>query len=344
MDTFVNSAHFGLFEEDNESLLDHKQFLSVDSQKRFVHRIPTTTNHSTTSNHSNSHDCHKHTEDKTEHKLELLKFEDLPSFLQGNEYLQTGYRANLSWSMCLISIFRRHNESLNIWTHGVGTLIFMALAFCVLGLNWWIKNPTTVDKVVFFIYFLGAISQMLFSTIFHTFCCRSLQSYSWFARLDYTGICLMAVGSYFPPIYYMFQCNPSFYQFHLSVILALGIVGIIVSMTPFFQAPRFRSGRAVFFILFAMYIFVPLPQMINLYGLEYVWPLLWRILAMGTVYFVGASIYASRCPECCAPGKFDMNWWSHPIWHVFSIVAALMQFSNCLYVYQQHLTFTCPLG
>ncbi|EQC36196.1 hypothetical protein SDRG_06307 [Saprolegnia diclina VS20] len=56
------------------------------------------------------------------------------SFLADNAYIRSGYRVNYSASHCLQSLFELHNETWNVWTHIVGSLIFVCLlvsVFCM---------------------------------------------------------------------------------------------------------------------------------------------------------------------------------------------------------------------
>ena len=49
----------------------------------------------------------------------------LPHWLKDNDYIIKGYRPPLpSIRACFASIFRMHNETVNIWTHGLGICIF----------------------------------------------------------------------------------------------------------------------------------------------------------------------------------------------------------------------------
>jgi len=274
-------------------------------------------------------------------RYELVKFEELPGYLQGNDFLRNGYRANFSWTLCWMSIFRLHNETINIWTHLLGTLLFFGLMLAVLVWDWKLKDSNFEDKLVFFVFFFGAQCQMLFSTIFHTFSCQSHRWYKWFARLDYTGICMMIVGSYYPCIYYTLRCHPAVSILHLSLISIAGAIGILVSMMPVFQAPRFRVLRVLVFVAVGLYILILLPHIWFLYGFGQIWPLLWRLLIMGALYICGAVIYATRSPECCCPGKFDYGWHSHPIWHIFTIVAGLVQMYNVLFAYEHYKALQC---
>ncbi|EFA77756.1 hypothetical protein PPL_09254 [Heterostelium album PN500] len=273
-------------------------------------------------NQSHDEQC----DDKHDEQYKLSNYEEIPPYLQGNEFIQTGYRVNFSYRLCFLSIFRLHNETLNIWTHLLATILFFILM--IVTSTSILENPQPIDKFIFTVFFICAQAQMAFSTIFHTFCSVSSKSYTWFARLDYCGISLMIVGSHYPPLYYLLKCHQPFAIVYISGITFLGVVGIAVSMAPFFQSYRFRTFRAVFFIIFGLFIVVPLPHIVVLESFSYAWPILWRLAVMGSIYIMGATIYASRCPECCAPGKFDTGWSSHPIWHLFTIVAALVQFYN----------------
>lgn len=49
----------------------------------------------------------------------LVKFSDVPAYLQFNQYIRTGYRPpNLTFLGCLKSLAYLHNETVNILTHG----------------------------------------------------------------------------------------------------------------------------------------------------------------------------------------------------------------------------------
>lgn len=44
-------------------------------------------------------------------------------------HIFTGYRQDLTWAACFASVFRVHNETLNIWSHLVGLAIFIAVHY-----------------------------------------------------------------------------------------------------------------------------------------------------------------------------------------------------------------------
>ena len=51
----------------------------------------------------------------------------IPDYLKDNEFIVTGYRADIGVWGSLKSLFRVHNESGNVWTHLIGAQILTPL-------------------------------------------------------------------------------------------------------------------------------------------------------------------------------------------------------------------------
>jgi adiponectin receptor len=58
-------------------------------------------------------------------------------------------------------------------------------------------------------------------------------------------------------------------------------------------------------------------------------------LLMIALYAAGVTIYLTKVPERWFPGRFDVFLHSHQLWHLFSLVAALVHFTNCAAMYVQ---------
>ena len=56
----------------------------------------------------------------------LVNVSEVPEY-QAMTAITSGYRQGLDYRDCLLSIFRLHNETVNIWTHLLGFLIFSVL-------------------------------------------------------------------------------------------------------------------------------------------------------------------------------------------------------------------------
>ena len=105
----------------------------------------------------------------------------LPSWLVDNEFLLSGHRPPMpSFKECFASIFRLHTETVNIWTHLIGTLVFIIIAI------YFTSRPSDEvhleKKITFGAFFLGAIVCLLFSTLYHTLYCHSPKISSFFSK------------------------------------------------------------------------------------------------------------------------------------------------------------------
>uniref|UniRef100_A0A0N5AAN0 Adiponectin receptor protein n=1 Tax=Syphacia muris TaxID=451379 RepID=A0A0N5AAN0_9BILA len=262
-----------------------------------------------------------------EARWKVTNFEFLPEWLQDNEYLRTGHRPPLpSFGSCFKSIFSLHTETGNIWTHMYGCVAFMGVA------AWFLTRPSYVvpyqEKIVFAFFFVGAITCMGMSFAFHTLQCHSIKVGRFFSKLDYTGISLLIVGSFIPFLYYAFYCRPLPMFIYSSSICVLGVCAVIVSLWDKFAEPKFRPVRAGVFLAMGLSSIVPVLHLWIIDGLRILLEQAsfhWLVL-MGVLYITGALLYATRTPERCFPGKCDLWFQSHQLFHMFVIAAAFVHF------------------
>ena len=105
----------------------------------------------------------------------------LPDWLLDNEFLISGHRQPMpSVKQCFASIFRLHTETVNIWTHLLGTLFFV-----VVGVYFMSRPSSEVHlekKLIFGAFFLGAIICLMCSTLYHTLYCHSPKMSKFFGK------------------------------------------------------------------------------------------------------------------------------------------------------------------
>lgn len=253
----------------------------------------------------------------------LCHFESLPKWLQDNEYLQWGHRPPLpSFPVCFKSIFRIHTETGNIWTHLVGCLLFIVIAICTLSVY------EQEERLAWAAFFIGAILCLGFSCTFHTLNCHSEFTSKIFSKLDYIGIVTLIVGSAVPWFYYSFYCQYVVKVVYLSSIATLGCTAMIVSLWDYFATPQYRPLRTGVFIALGLSSVVPTIHYIIQNGwsnaISYA-SVGWAFL-MGTLYILGALLYAGRIPERYLPGKCDFLFQSHQIFHVLVVAAACVHY------------------
>ncbi|XP_019710696.1 heptahelical transmembrane protein 4-like [Elaeis guineensis] len=343
-------------------------------------------------------------------KCELVNFDSLPDYFKDNEFILGYYRCEWPLRETILSIFSIHNETLNVWTHLIGFLIFLSLTIFTAtmipremnvpsmqqsssqvteaslpmkqsGVIACLPSPLPVDELEtstpassiwhlpellvnclpkrfsharnitnpcilisvtdhmaniisqllmkevtrwpFFAFLCGAMFCLLTSSICHLIFCHSKRTAYIMLRLDYTGITALIVTSFYPLVYYSFLCEPFYCHLYMSFITAFGLATILVSLVPVFQTAEFRSVRAGLFFCMGVSGLVPImhkliafhhrPEAILSTGYE---------LLMGTFYGLGVVVYATRIPERCMPGKFDIVGHSHQLFHVLVIAGA----------------------
>ncbi|NP_001301236.1 adiponectin receptor protein 2 [Capra hircus] len=249
------------------------------------------------------------------------------SRIMTSSYMDTGPRC-LSFRACFKSIFRIHTETGNIWTHLLGCVFFLCLGiFYMFRPNISFVAPLQ-EKVVFGLFFLGAILCLSFSWLFHTVYCHSEGVSRIFSKLDYSGIALLIMGSFVPWLYYSFYCNPQPCFIYLIVICVLGIAAIIVSQWDMFATPQYRGVRAGVFLGLGLSGIIPALHYVISEGFlkaATIGQIGWLLLMAG-LYITGAALYAARIPERFFPGKCDIWFHSHQLFHIFVVAGAFVHF------------------
>eukprot|EP00092_Neocalanus_flemingeri_P071891 GFUD01088382.1.p1 GENE.GFUD01088382.1~~GFUD01088382.1.p1 ORF type:complete len:540 (+),score=161.29 GFUD01088382.1:69-1688(+) len=265
------------------------------------------------------------------HKFQSWKvvgFSTLPQFLQENDFLKKGHRPPLpNFKECFKSIFRIHTETGNIWTHLLGVVAFIGVAL------FFMTRPTTEidhqEKAVFMAFFSGAIVCMGLSFTYHTVCCHQNRFIGQlFVKFDYCGIAFLTVGSFVPWLYYSFYCTFTPKVVYMTIVSILGLLAVIVSLWDKFGTPRYRPYRAAVFIVFGLSGIAPATH----YAVQNGWEksineaaMGWLVF-MGFLYITGALMYAFRIPERFFPGKVDILFHSHQLFHCFVIAGAFVHY------------------
>ncbi|KAL6012215.1 Casein kinase I hhp2 [Asimina triloba] len=194
--------------------------------------------------------------------------------------------------------------------------------------NHLLEPMSRVPRWPWFIFLSGAMVCLACSSISHLFSCHSRSLNLFFWRLDYSGISLMIVSSFVPPIYYAFLCHPLSRLFYLTTIALLGLGVILTLLSPALSSPRFRPLRASLFLAMGFSGVVPATHalIINWDQPSCHVAVAYEAL-MGLAYGTGAAFYVTRVPERWKPGAFDLAGHSHQIFHVFVIAGALAHYT-----------------
>lgn len=191
------------------------------------------------------------------------------------------------------------------------------------------------DTAVLYIFIASAVICLGCSSLFHLMSCHSEPVCRRLNRCDYIGIVLLIVGSFYPAVYYGFYCHTRLRIFYLTVITAFGASTFVMCVSHKFQTPEYRWIRTGMFAALGLSGIFPITHGTYIYGLS-LSPEATSVnylVAMGLLYGFGALLYGSRIPESLYPGKFDIWFHSHQLFHVFVVVAAVVHFVGMIKIF-----------
>jgi len=254
----------------------------------------------------------------------LSRWKSIVSFRRHNEYIRTGYRPPVkSVKESVHSLAFLHNETVNIYSHLVGAIIFISFPIIFwLGPFPYRTVAQYGDVVVLSIFFSNVSLCFLLSAIFHTVCDASKEAHTVGVALDYLGIIALMWGATVASIFYAFYGNWKLQALYwtLSSVLALASGGLTVSPR-FAKSLHFRAAMyaglglsAIGFVIHAIVL--------------YDWKIAYQKMSLGwmclmaLLNFLGVIPYATRVPERWSR-RYDIVGSSHQIFHVMVVLAAL---------------------
>ncbi|PGH31233.1 hypothetical protein GX50_05970 [[Emmonsia] crescens] len=247
----------------------------------------------------------------------LIQYSDLPHPWRVNPHILQGYRFTTSKIECVTSVFTFSNELFNIWSHLIGLIVVLAVAFYFYPANPNFSLSTKTDIAVAAVFFIAACKCLVCSTLWHTM--NSIASQPLmerFACVDYTGISLLVAASIVTTEYTAFYCEPVSRWIYIVTTSTLGIAGVILPWHPSFNRADMAWARVAFYVTLAATGFAPIAQLSVTRSLGWSLYFYAPLLKSLGVYLLGAMVYASQIPERWHPGLFDYLGGSHNIWHV----------------------------
>ncbi|KAH7083415.1 putative membrane protein [Paraphoma chrysanthemicola] len=257
----------------------------------------------------------------------LLTWDEIPAWYQDNEYILSSYRSiSRSYKNSIGSIFGIHNETVNIFSHLLGSALFFLLPIPVYySLQPRYGSATTADIVVFSTFFFGVAICFALSATFHVFNNHSESVHIFGNQLDYLGIVILMWGSTIPCVYYGFYCDASLQKTYYTLVSVLAAGCVYATLHPAFRRPKYRPYRAAMYSGLGLSFIIPIVHGISKFGWE---TQMWRMsldwmALMATFNLVGGAMYGMRIPEKWYPYRFDVWGSSHQIMHCLVICAGI---------------------
>ncbi|XP_020788293.1 progestin and adipoQ receptor family member VII, a [Boleophthalmus pectinirostris] len=256
-----------------------------------------------------------------------LRDSDVPACLR-DRHITSGYRQlHQNWRYYFFSLFQRHSETLNVWTHLIGLLIILA-KFCDLAENVDFVNDRHAWPLL--VLLISSLNYTAFSVIAHLLGSKSELCHFIFYYLDYVGVAQYQYGSALVHFYYAIDANmyslvKGIYLPTAATFSFLSFVGCCYGKYNSLHSCIRKFGHVV-------------PS-----ALAYLWdisPVIWRLVYWSEasddpalVYHFGqvacfltaAAFYTFPIVEKCFPGQCNFLGQSHQIFHIFMSCTTLCQ-------------------
>ncbi|EWC47923.1 hypothetical protein DRE_02805 [Drechslerella stenobrocha 248] len=251
--------------------------------------------------------------------------DQIPGWLRDNDFIITGhpmpthsYRKSFRLWRCL------HMETMNIWTHFVGSIGFAATGFALYkvakssSLNY---DLAAGDKFAFGISITAATICFGLSATFHTLRSHSYHIHHFWGRMDIMGICVLALGGGASANYYAMHCDPTAQRIYWGFNVGSAALAAITLFDTGGGGNKMRALRGGTFTVLALSAMIPIFQSVGKLGwadacikIGAQW-----YLAEGLALLIGVGFFVGRFPERLWPGVFDVWGHSHQLFHICAV-------------------------
>ena len=261
----------------------------------------------------------------------LIHYEDLPTPWKVNPHILRGYRFSETKIDCVTSAFRISNETVNIWSHAIGLVVILTLAFYIYPSSTNFPLSTSTDIFFTALFFFAACKCLVCSCMWHTMNSIADQTLmERFACVDYTGISLLIAASIMTTEYTAFYCEPVSRSVYIVTTAALGAGGVALPWYPWFNRADNAWARVAFYVALGATGFMPALQLNLTRGAAWSYYFYAPVMKSVAVYLLGAVFYAAHVPEKLVPGWFDYFGGSHNIWH-FAVLGGILFHYSAMY-------------
>ncbi|KNE02210.2 hypothetical protein QG37_00699 [Candidozyma auris] len=268
----------------------------------------------------------------------LYFYHEIDSWQQDNHFIRYGYiKETRSFKECIKSLTYWHNESINIYSHLVPSMMGLFFISHYLSKMPKFENYLGIWEIFNFYQFgIAATFCLGSSASFHCFKCHSPKVSKAGNQCDYFGIIVLITCSLNSIVLFTFYDLPSWRNAFIGLFCAFALMCTKVTFDVRFSTPAYRPFRSCMFIMFGLSGVLPVFTAVAKFGLEEAEKranALW-LVGEGFFYIFGASLYAARIPERFfhakgstaakkhLRGKFDFVGHSHQIFHFMVVIAA----------------------
>nr|ALL41457.1 membrane progestin receptor alpha A [Bostrychus sinensis] len=252
---------------------------------------------------------------------------DVPVYIR-DAHISSGYRQlHQNWRYYFLSLFQRHNETLNVWTHLVAFLIILA------------KSSDLAETVDFvndshawplLILLISSLTYTGFSVIAHLLGSKSELCHFTFYFLDYVGVAQYQYGSAVAHFYYAIDASmhsfvKGIFMPAASVLSCLSFVGCCYGKYHNSQTWLRKLGHVAPSALAYAWDISPVVKRLIVGSAASNDPALVFHFGQVAFFLSSAIFYTFPILEKCFPGRCNFFSQSHQIFHIFLSCTTLCQ-------------------
>jgi predicted membrane channel-forming protein YqfA (hemolysin III family) len=253
-------------------------------------------------------------------------------------FILRGYRSiHKPWSYYWKSLFHKHNETINVWSHLIGILY---VGYLFYYFNQRLNFFENSHSWPFAVSLSTAAIMFMCSAFAHLLHSKSEKIHLTCFAIDYVGVSLHGFGSGFLHIYYS---APQWYYnkveyVYVSILLFLGIIACFLNCFAqyYFSRPYPPMKRIFQFLPCGiLWIYSVMPLIIRLFPLDST-----SMCHLGQIiiFVIGSILFAFDLPQRFWPGALDFIGHGHQLFHLCVYFVTLCQMHGVCWDYEAHRT------
>ncbi|RFU33063.1 hypothetical protein B7463_g3280, partial [Scytalidium lignicola] len=234
--------------------------------------------------------------------------DQIPGWLRDNDYIvgshpmpTYSYRRSFRQWRCL------HMETINIWTHLLGSTAFVTTGVVLYRyvLSSTNLHLTIGDTFAFGSFFTATTVCFGLSTTFHTLRSHSYNVHHFWGKMDILGICVLALGGGVSMTYYVFYRRPAIQRVYWGLNFGCAVAAAITLFDTGGGGSKLRTLRGGVFTLLALSAMLPLFHSAGLLGWDRVNSEIgaWWYIAEGLSLLLGRTS-TGKCTQLVELGSF----------------------------------------
>ncbi|XP_029352210.1 membrane progestin receptor beta [Echeneis naucrates] len=245
-------------------------------------------------------------------------------------YILSGYRpVHQDWRCYLLSLFQRHNESLNVWTHLLAGLVLLVRWQANVGALGYNLDTASLPLCLFFV---SSLTYLYFSVAAHLLQSHSEHAHYFFFFMDYVGVAVYQYGCSLG--HYFYTSEPAWRESYIGQCFLPGaaLFGWFSCAGCCFAKARYRRPYPVQRKICQLipttlaYLLDISPVAHRLFTVSWTQESSQIFHALQIASFLLSALFFScPIPERFFPGRCDFVGQGHQIFHLFLSLCTMVQ-------------------